>query len=106
MGLALARSMIGLQRERDSAIVQLVLVREKVSVAAAKREISVVFCWGGMGAGEDAGSGGVDGSAWGGGGVGGGVGYDDCGFDEGDVEDVVFCRTLIRFSIPRTLGIR
>ena len=36
--------MIGLKRSMDSAIVQLVLALEKASVAAAKREISVVNC--------------------------------------------------------------
>ena len=88
-GLALARSMIGLQRERDSAMVQFVLVREKVSVAAAKREISVVFWWEDVRVEEVIGFGGVDSSASSGGGVGGGVGYDDCVVDEGDTEDVV-----------------
>lgn len=37
---------MGWERVRDSAIEQLVLAREKASVAAAKREISVVLAGG------------------------------------------------------------
>ena len=42
-GDCLARARMGWLRVRDWAMVQFVFFREKVSVAAAKREISVVF---------------------------------------------------------------
>jgi hypothetical protein len=95
---------IGRERSRDSAIVQLVLAREKASVAAAKSEISLVLGGDGESKGE----------VWDevdaevvfadsvGGGVEGGVGYADSesesGFD--------LSKTDMRFSSPRMLGIR
>ena len=97
---------MGRERSRDSAMLQFVLVREKASVAAAKREISAVF-------GAEGESKGAFGSAvevvgadsdwdWEGGGVEGGVGYADCvsesGFDLSKMD--------MRFSRPRMLGMR
>jgi hypothetical protein len=95
---------MGRERSRDSAMVQLVLAREKASVAAAKSEISLVLGGDGESKGE----------VWDevdakvvfadsvGGGVEGGVGYADSesesGFD--------LSKTDMRFSSPRMLGIR
>jgi hypothetical protein len=98
--------MMGRERSRDSAMVQLVLAREKASVAAAKSEISLVL----------GGDGESNGEVWDevdvevvfavsdsvGGGVEGGVGYagseSESGFD--------LSKTDMRFSSPRMLGIR
>ena len=99
---------MGRQRASDSAMLQLVLTREKDSVAAAKREISVVL--GGEGeregvevgvgcAVEEVGS--ESGSV--GGGVDGGVGYEpSCGSESGFDRS----KTDMRFSRPRILGMR
>ena len=97
---------MGRERSRDSAMLQFVLVREKASVAAAKREISAVLGaeWesegefgsvvGIMGIGSD--------SVWESGGVEGGDGYADCdsesGFDLSKMD--------MRFSRPRMFGMR
>jgi hypothetical protein len=91
---------MGRQRSRDSAMVQLVLAREKASVAAAKREISWVLGGEGESEGEVEVVLMVSDSV--GGGVEGGVGYADSesesGFDLSKMD--------MRFSSPRTLGIR
>lgn len=83
-------------------MLQLVLAREKASVAAAKSEISVVFGVGGEMDGEFGSWLDVVGadSDWVGGGVEGGVGYADCGsgFDLSKMD--------MRFSSPRMLGMR
>jgi len=76
---------MGRERARDSAMVQFVFAWEKASVAAAKREISVVLVW------EDVCSG--DGE-------GGGVGY------EAEGVDWDFSSMETRFWSPRTLGTR
>lgn len=89
-------------------MLQFVLVREKASVAAAKREISAVLGADGESEGEFGscvevvGAGADSDSDWEGGGVEGGVGYADCdsesGFDLSKMD--------MRFSSPRMLGIR
>ena len=97
---------MGRERSRDSAMVQLVLAREKASVAAAKREISLVL--GGEGESK--------GEVWDevdaevvlvvsdsvGGGVEGGVGYADSESES----DFDLSKVDMRFSSPRMLGIR
>jgi len=89
-------------------MVQLVLAREKASVAAAKREISLVLGGEGESKGEFSDEPDVEvvlvvsGSVGGGGGVEGGVGYADSesesGFDLSKMD--------MRFSSPRMLGTR
>jgi hypothetical protein len=89
-------------------MVQLVLAREKASVAAAKREISLVLGGEGESKGEFSDEPDVEvvlvvsDSVGGGGGVEGGVGYADSesesGFDLSKMD--------MRFSSPRMLGTR
>jgi hypothetical protein len=102
-----ASSMIGVQRSKDSAIVQLVFFCENVSVAAAKSEISVVLAvLDGDGSGVDIAFGsavdveGARPAACSACIVGGGVAYEA----SGDVCD--FLITDTRFCKPLTFGMR
>ena len=89
MLFSFASAMMGFDRSSDSWMVQFVFVLEKVSVAAANREISLVL---------DEESGAVEGEEASGEGVEGGEGYAE--------EPFVFWRMLTMFLRPRMFGVR
>ena len=101
---------MGRERSRDSAMLQFVLVREKASVAAAKREISLVLGLEGEREAEAEFGSGVEvvgaEEDWVGGGVEGGVGYAGCDCDCDSESGSDLSRMDMRFSSPRMLGMR
>jgi len=90
--------MSGSKRFRDSAVVQFVLRREKVSVAAVKIEISWVGGWGVV-VGEEEG---LDECKGEDGGVDGGVGYEDVLLGEAD--GLFFSKVERNVSRPLIFG--